>query len=94
MNHTNADVRAKGSIAGTYRIVRWFERSQDTLFFYVTSKHGNVWTVSEFMNLARRGGLKKLPVGFSVQVHDNNVIAVNGDKFARVKDAVTSRKVP
>lgn len=85
INHSNPLAYGKGSIAGRYRMGRWKERAQDTLFFYVTYKSGDVWTARDFMNLALRAGQKNLPVSFSIEVIDDNTITINGDRFTRVK---------
>lgn len=84
INHYNPRAHGKASIAGRYRIVRWAGRQQDTLFFFVTYKSGDVWTARDFMNLALRAGRKNLPVSFAIDVLDDNALTINGDRFTRV----------
>ena len=67
------------------------------MFFCVTAKTGDGWTARDFMSLAYRGGVKNLPVGFSVHAFSDKVIEVNGDRFVRTnaaENATGMRDVP
>ena len=86
INHSNAAHNASAAIAGRYRVGRWVGRQQDTLFFYVTSKRGDVWTAHHFMNLALAAGSRNLPVSLAVDVLDQDEISINGDRLKRVPD--------